>query len=87
MPSDRNLFSLNTSLAIPTFAIRFEVSRLRRRTPVKPVLLTGTHRLDRSDPPVRLIWSYCTSIFGSLVFALWINKGTQWFFGEPLETP
>jgi hypothetical protein len=31
--------------------LRFEVSGLRRRTPVKPVLLTGqtgTHRSDRS---------------------------------------
>jgi hypothetical protein len=23
----------------------------------------------------------------SSVLALWINQGTQWFFGEPLETP
>jgi hypothetical protein len=52
MPGDCNLLSLDASLAIPTCVLRFEVSGLRRRTPVRPVLLTGqtgTHRLDRSD--------------------------------------
>jgi hypothetical protein len=51
MPGDRNLLSLDASLAIPT-VLRFEVSRLRHRTPVRPVLLTGqagqTHQSDRS---------------------------------------
>jgi hypothetical protein len=42
------------------------------------------HRSDRCSSPVRCC---CTSIFGSLVLALWINQGTQWFSGEPLETP
>jgi hypothetical protein len=36
-----NLLSLDASLAIPTRVLRFEVSGLRHRTPVKPVLLTG----------------------------------------------
>jgi hypothetical protein len=50
MPGDRTLLSLNTSHAIPTRVLRFENSGLRRRTPVRPVLLTGqTHRSDRSD--------------------------------------
>jgi hypothetical protein len=52
MPGDRNLLSLNASLAIPTRVIHFEVSGLHRSTPVRPVLLTGqidTHRY----PPVR----------------------------------
>jgi hypothetical protein len=40
MPGDRNLLSLDASLAIPTRVLRFEDSRLRRRTPVRPVLLT-----------------------------------------------
>jgi hypothetical protein len=56
MPGDRNLLSLEASLAIPTRVLRFEVSRLRRRTPVRLVVLTGqtgTHQSDRSDPPVR----------------------------------
>jgi hypothetical protein len=44
------------------------------------------HRSDRY-PPVRLVWSCCSTIFGSSVLALWINQGTQWFSGEPLETP
>jgi hypothetical protein len=51
MPGDRNLLNLDTSLAIPMRVLRFEDSGLRRRTPVRPVLLTGqtgTHRSDRS---------------------------------------
>jgi hypothetical protein len=89
MPGDRNLLSLDASLAIPTRVLRFEVSGLRRRTPVRPVLLTGqtgTHRSERSDPPVRQVRSCCISIFGSSVLALWINQGTQWFSGEPPKT-
>jgi hypothetical protein len=89
MPGDRSLLSLDASHAIPTCVLRFEDFELCRRTPVRPVLLTGqtgTHRSDRSDPPVRPVWSCCISVFGSSVLALWINKGTQWFSGEPLET-
>jgi hypothetical protein len=41
LPSDQNLPSLDASLAIPTRVLRFEDSKLRRRTPVRPVLLTG----------------------------------------------
>jgi hypothetical protein len=41
MPGDRNLLSLDASLAIPTRVLRFKDSGLRRRTPVRPVLLTG----------------------------------------------
>jgi hypothetical protein len=41
MPGDHNLLSLDASLAIPTRFLRFEVSELRHRTPVRPVLLTG----------------------------------------------
>jgi hypothetical protein len=52
MPDDRNLLSLDASLAIPTRVLRFEFSGLRRRTPIRPVLLTSqtgqTHRSDRS---------------------------------------
>jgi hypothetical protein len=55
MPDDRTLLSLDASFAIPTRVLRFEDSRLCRRTPVRtvrPVLLTGqtgqTHRSDRS---------------------------------------
>jgi hypothetical protein len=44
------------------------------------------HRSDRY-PTVRPVWSCCCTVFGSSVLALWINQGTQWFSGEPLETP
>jgi hypothetical protein len=46
MPDDRTLLSLDASLAIPTCVLRFEVSGLRRRTPVRPVLLTGQTGLE-----------------------------------------
>jgi hypothetical protein len=51
-------------------------------------LHTGqTSAPHHSDPPVRPVWSCCSSVFGSSVLALWINQGTQWFSGEPPETP
>jgi hypothetical protein len=71
-----NLLSLDARLAIPTRVLRFEVSGLRRPTPVRPVLLTG------QTGPMLL---HLRLRF--LVLALWISQGTQWFFGEPLETP
>jgi hypothetical protein len=89
MPGDRTLLNLDASHAIPTRVLHFEDSGLRRRTLVRPVLLTsqtGTHRSDRSGPPVRPVWSSCNTIFSSSVLALWINQGTSWFSGEPLET-
>jgi hypothetical protein len=52
MPGDRTLLGLDASHAILTRVLRFEDSGLRRRTPVRPVLLIGqtgqTHRSDRS---------------------------------------
>jgi hypothetical protein len=39
MPGDHDLLSLDASLAIPTHVLRFEVSGLRRRTPITPVPL------------------------------------------------
>jgi hypothetical protein len=47
------------------------------------VLPTG----QTGAPPVRPVWHCCSTVFGSSVLALWINQGTQWFYGEPLETP
>jgi hypothetical protein len=41
MPGDRNLLSHDTSLAILTRVLRFKDSGLRRRIPVRLVLLTG----------------------------------------------
>jgi hypothetical protein len=40
MPGDRTLRSLDASHAISTRVLRFEVSELRRRTSVRPVLPT-----------------------------------------------
>jgi hypothetical protein len=45
-----------------------------------------THRSDRCSSPFRPVRSCCTSVFGTSALALWINQGTQWFFGEPPET-
>jgi hypothetical protein len=44
------------------------------------------HQSDRY-PPVRLVWHWCSTVFGSSVLTLWINQGTQWYSGEPPETP
>jgi hypothetical protein len=49
MPADRTLLSLDTSHAIPTRVIGFEDSGLRRRTPARPVLLTGQTSTYQSD--------------------------------------
>jgi hypothetical protein len=46
MPGDCKLLSLDACLAIPVRVLRFEVSGLRRRTPVRPVLLTGQTGLE-----------------------------------------
>jgi hypothetical protein len=62
-PATANLLNLDASLAIPMRVLRFEVSGLRRRTPVRSVLLTGqigTHRSDRSGaaaPPFSVLRS------------------------------
>jgi hypothetical protein len=45
------------------------------------------HRSDWCSPPVGPVWHCCSTVFGSSVLALWINQGTQWFSGEPPETP
>jgi hypothetical protein len=82
MPGDRTLRSLDASHAIPTRVLRFKVSGLRRRTPVKLVLptgQTGIHRSNWLDPPVKPVWRCCSSVFGSSVLALWINQGTSGF--------
>jgi hypothetical protein len=68
MPGDRNLLNLDASLAIPTRVLHFEVSGLRRHTPVRLVLLT-----------VRPVWSCCCSVFGSSVLDLWINQEPSGF--------
>jgi hypothetical protein len=53
MPGGRTLLSLDASHAIPTRVLRFEVSRLRRHTPVRPVLLTGQIGLELQQHRLR----------------------------------
>jgi hypothetical protein len=53
MPDDRTLLSLDASHAIPTRVLRFEVSGLRRRTPVRPVRPTGQTGLELLEGPIR----------------------------------
>jgi hypothetical protein len=63
MPSD-------ASLVIPTRVLRFEVSGLRHRTPVRPVLLTGpSHewRLAEAAPSSRDFQWFTRKPLGSLV--------------------
>jgi hypothetical protein len=40
---------------------------------------TGAPHCSDRYPPVRPVWSCCSIVFGSLVLALWINKGTSGF--------
>jgi hypothetical protein len=74
-PTTAYLVSLDASLAIPTC--------------VPCLKIPGYVVAHRSDqyPLVRPVQCYCTSIFSSSVLALWINQRTQWFSGEPPETP
>jgi hypothetical protein len=61
MPGDRTLRSLDASHAIPTRVLRFEVSGLRRRTLVRPVLptgQTGTHRSGTATAPSLVLQSW-----------------------------
>jgi hypothetical protein len=74
MPSDRNLLSLEASLAIPTRVLRFEASR--RQRPGRSDHPPG--RLDRPGWPHFLVESSAS--------VLWLNRVTQWFSGEPLQT-
>jgi hypothetical protein len=45
------------------------------------------HRSDRCSSLVRPVRCCCSSVFSSLILALWINQRTQWFSGEPPKTP
>jgi hypothetical protein len=58
MPGDRILRSLDASHAIPTRVLRFEVSALRRRTPVRPVLPTGQTGLALLQHRLRFLRSW-----------------------------
>jgi hypothetical protein len=70
MPDDRTLRILDASHAIPTRVLRFEDSGLRRRTLVRPVLLTGQTGPHRSD------WSG-TATAPSSVLRSWLCGSTK----------
>jgi hypothetical protein len=75
MPHDRNLLSLDASLAIPTRVLHFEDSELCRRTPVRPLLRTGqtgeSHRSDQSGIAAAL----------SSVLRFWLYGSTKEPYG------
>jgi hypothetical protein len=64
--------------------------------PLRSLRTTSSHTGQTGAPhqsyryplvrPVRPVWSFCNSIFGSSVLAMWINQGTQWFSSEKPET-
>jgi hypothetical protein len=58
MPSDRNLLSLDASLAITTRVLRFEDSGLRRHKPVRPVPTGQTHRSGTVATPSSVLLSW-----------------------------
>jgi hypothetical protein len=76
MAGDRTLLSLHASHVIPTRVLCFEDSGLRRRTPVRPIRPTGPTGME--------LLQLCLRFLG-LGFV--DQQGTQWFSGEPLETP
>jgi hypothetical protein len=57
MPGDRTLLSLDARHAIPTRVLCFEDSGLRRRTPVRPVLLTGLTGIGAAAAPSSVLRS------------------------------
>jgi hypothetical protein len=88
MRSDRNLLSIDASLAIPTRVLCFEASRGKRPGQSDPPLCgeTGlgvlTAPLGRLNQPR---WPHL--LVESTASVLWLNRVTQWFSGEPLQTP
>jgi hypothetical protein len=94
MPGDRNLLSLDASLVIPMRVLHFEASRRQRPGwsdrplggKTGPGNLTGPNGLTAS--PGRLNrpgWPHL--LVESSASVLWLNRVTQCFSGEPLQTP
>jgi hypothetical protein len=85
MPGNSNLLCLDASLAIPTCVLRFEASqRQRPGRSDRPLDRPG----GQTAPPGRLDrpgWSYL--LVESSASVLWLNRVTQWFSVEPLQTP
>jgi hypothetical protein len=72
--------------AAPCLASTQDIRSRRVSSASKILDCIVAHRSDRCSSPVRPVWSYCSTVFGSSVLALWINQRTQGFSGEPLET-
>jgi hypothetical protein len=94
MPGDRNLLSHDASLEIPMRVLHFEASQRQRpgrsdRPPRRFDRPGQSDRPRRSDhPPGRLNrpgWLHL--LIESSASVLWLNRVTQWFSGEPLQTP
>jgi hypothetical protein len=80
MPSDRNLLSLDASLAILTRVLRFEASRRQRPGRSDRPLGGYTGPGGLTAPPGRLNrpgWPYL--LVESSASVLWFNRVTQWF--------
>jgi hypothetical protein len=94
MPGDHSLLSLDASLVISTRVLCFEASRRPRpgRSDRPLGWLDRPRRSDRlgglTAPPGQLNrhgWPHLLVV--SLASVLWLNRVTQWFSGEPLQTP
>jgi hypothetical protein len=71
--------------ATATYLASTQALRSRRVSSVSKIPdCVVAHRSDRCSS---LVWHCCNTVFGSSVLALLINQGTQWFSGEPPETP
>jgi hypothetical protein len=88
MPGDCNLLSLDASLAIPMRVLRFEPSRRQRpgRSDRPPGRLDRPERSDRPSGAIEPAWVAAPPRESSAL-VLWLNRVTQWFSGEPLQTP
>jgi hypothetical protein len=78
MPGDHNLLSLDASVAIPVCVLCFDDSGLRRRTLVRPVLLTGQTGTHRSD-------QFGTAAAPSSVLRSWLCGSTKEPSGFPVN--
>jgi hypothetical protein len=94
MPGDRNLLSLDAGLAILTRVLRFEASQRQQpgRSDRPPGRLDRPGQSDRPRRSDRPSWAverpgWPHILVESLASVLWLNRVTQWFSGEPLQTP
>jgi hypothetical protein len=94
MTGDRNLLSLDASLAIPTRVLCFEASRRQRprrsdRPPGRFDRPLGSDRPRRSDRPSWAVEPAWVAARPCRVFDLGFvaQPSSQWFSGEPLQTP